>query len=105
MVNGRADRRRMFDRLRRKLPDNHDLADVRADELPAGQAFVNFEKLRMVGSAQAHDLAIDRGGFRCRGHACRAWSYQARWSAFGFVLLCMGHRRADLICNPLAPTR
>ena len=55
-------RRRMFDRLRRKLPENHDLPDVRADELPAGQAFVNFEKLRMVGSAQAHDLAIDRGG-------------------------------------------
>jgi len=45
------------------LPANHDLADVRLDELPAGRAFVNFEKLRMVGSAQAHDLAIDRAGF------------------------------------------
>ena len=64
MVNGRADTAAAM--LRRKLPGNHDLADIRADELPAGQAFVNFEKLRRVGSAQAHDLAIDRGGFRCR---------------------------------------
>jgi hypothetical protein len=34
-------RRRLFSRLQRKLPDAHDLAGVRADELPSGAAFVN----------------------------------------------------------------
>ena len=31
-------RRRLFERLRRRLPDSHDLANIRADELPSGQA-------------------------------------------------------------------
>jgi hypothetical protein len=93
-------------RLRRKLPANHDLADVRAAELPAGRA--GFCELREVAYGWERTSSRPRnrpGGLRCRGHACRAWSYQACWSAFRFVLLCMGHRRADLICNPLAPTR
>ena len=38
-------RRRLFDRLRVKLPSGHSLADCRSDDLPAGQAFVNIEEL------------------------------------------------------------
>jgi hypothetical protein len=38
-------RRRLFERLRVKLPSDHSLADCRADDLPSGQAFVNFEKM------------------------------------------------------------
>jgi hypothetical protein len=45
-------RRRLYERLRRKLPSSHDLAGVRADELPAGQAFVNFEAM-LLDAAKA----------------------------------------------------
>jgi hypothetical protein len=39
-----AFRRRLFARLVRKLPDSHDLAEVRADEL-TGQAMTNLEAM------------------------------------------------------------
>jgi hypothetical protein len=45
-------RRRLFDRLRRKLPPSHSLADVRGDELPPGPAFLNFEQM-MLEAAKA----------------------------------------------------
>jgi hypothetical protein len=38
-------RRRLFDRLRVKLPSDHSLADCRADDLPAGQGFLNIEAM------------------------------------------------------------
>jgi hypothetical protein len=47
-----AYRRRLFNRLVRKLPDRHDLAGVRADELPAGQAFVTFEAMLLQAAKQ-----------------------------------------------------
>jgi hypothetical protein len=45
-------RRRLFERLRRRLPDSHDLAQIRADELPSGQAYLNFERM-IIDAAKA----------------------------------------------------
>ena len=45
-------RRRLFERLRRRLPDSHDLANIRADELPSGQAYLNFERM-IIDAAKA----------------------------------------------------
>lgn len=45
-------RRRLFERLRRRLPDSHDLANIRADELPSGQAYLNFERM-VIDAAKA----------------------------------------------------
>ena len=45
-------RRRLFERLRRRLPDSHDLANIRADELPSGPAYLNFEKM-IIDAAKA----------------------------------------------------
>jgi hypothetical protein len=45
-------RRRLFERLRRRLPDSHDLANIRADELPSGQPYLNFERL-IIDAAKA----------------------------------------------------
>ena len=47
-----AYRRRLFERLRRKLPSNHDLANIRADELPSGDVYVEFER-RVIEAARA----------------------------------------------------
>jgi hypothetical protein len=44
-------RRRLYDHLRRKLPGGHDLAGVRADDLPTGPAFVHF-KAQVIEAAQ-----------------------------------------------------
>jgi hypothetical protein len=38
-------RKRLFNRLVRKLPRSHSLADVRADDIPGGAAARNFEQL------------------------------------------------------------
>jgi hypothetical protein len=40
-----AFRSRLFDGLARKLPSGHDLAGIRADDLPSGPARVNFEQM------------------------------------------------------------
>jgi hypothetical protein len=45
-------RRRLFSRLQRKLPDTHDLVDIRADDLPSGQAYLNFEQM-IIDAAKA----------------------------------------------------
>ena len=45
-------RRRLFSRLQRKLPDSHDLVDIRADDLPSGQAYLNFEQM-IIDAAKA----------------------------------------------------
>src|SRR5580704_3742899 len=45
-------RRRLFSRLQRKLPDSHDLVDIRADDLPSGQAYLNFEQM-MIDATKA----------------------------------------------------
>ena len=45
-------RRRLFERLRRRLPDSHDLANIRANELPSGQAYLNFERM-IIDAAKA----------------------------------------------------
>jgi hypothetical protein len=45
-------RRRLFSRLQRKLPDSHDLVDIRADDLPSGQAYLNFEQM-IIDAARA----------------------------------------------------
>jgi hypothetical protein len=45
-------RRRLFSRLQRKLPDSHDLVDIRADDLPSGQAYLNFEQM-LLDAAKA----------------------------------------------------
>jgi hypothetical protein len=47
-----AYRRRLFSRLQRKLPDSHDLVDIRADDLPSGQAYLNFEQM-IIDAAKA----------------------------------------------------
>jgi hypothetical protein len=43
-------RRRLYDRLRLKLPPNHELADIRSDDAGSGQAYVNFER-QMIDAA------------------------------------------------------
>ena len=45
-------RMRLYEGLRCKLPDNHDLADVRADDIPGGQAARNFEEM-IIAAAKA----------------------------------------------------
>jgi hypothetical protein len=45
-------RRRLFSGLQRKLPDSHDLVDIRADDLPSGQAYLNFEQM-LLDAAKA----------------------------------------------------
>ena len=47
-----AYRRRLYERLRRKLPVGHDLANIRADELPSGDVYVEFER-RVIEAATA----------------------------------------------------
>jgi hypothetical protein len=47
-----AYRRRLFSRLQRKLPDSHDLVDIRADDLPSGQTYLNFEQM-MIDATKA----------------------------------------------------
>jgi hypothetical protein len=50
-----AFRRRLFEQLRRRLPSNHALADVRGDELPTGKTYLNFEK-QMIEAAKAEGM-------------------------------------------------
>jgi hypothetical protein len=38
-------RQRLYEHLRRKLPDGHELATVRADEIPAGRPAAEFERM------------------------------------------------------------
>jgi hypothetical protein len=45
-------RRRLYEHLRRKLPPGNELSDVRSDDIPAGQAFVNFENM-IIEAAKA----------------------------------------------------
>jgi hypothetical protein len=45
-------RRRLYERLRRRLPDSHELVNVRADELPSGPAYLNFERM-VIDAAKA----------------------------------------------------
>jgi hypothetical protein len=45
-------RKRLYEGLRRKLPDDHELASVRADDIPGGQAARNFEQM-MIEAATA----------------------------------------------------
>jgi hypothetical protein len=45
-----AYRRRLFSRLQRKLPDSHELAGIRSDDL-GGKAFANFEAM-LISAAQ-----------------------------------------------------
>jgi hypothetical protein len=40
-----AYRRRLYENLRRRLPESHDLSSVRADELPTGKVYLSFEKM------------------------------------------------------------
>ena len=48
-------RQRLYEYLRKKLPSNHDLFSVRADDIPAGQAATNFETM-MIAAAMAEGL-------------------------------------------------
>jgi hypothetical protein len=45
-----AFRRRLFGRLMRRLPDNHDLQGIRADDMPSGTAFDNFEAMLLTAA-------------------------------------------------------
>jgi hypothetical protein len=47
-----AYRRGLFESLRHKLPDSHDLAGVRADQLPSGDAYLNFEAIIISAAKQ-----------------------------------------------------
>jgi hypothetical protein len=51
--------RRLYERLRHRLPSGHDLANVRADDLPAGPARTNFERL-LIQAAIAEGLQPSR---------------------------------------------
>jgi hypothetical protein len=48
-------RQRLYEYLRKKLPSNHDLFSVRADDIPAGDAARNFETM-MIEAAMAEGL-------------------------------------------------
>ena len=50
-----AYRRRLYGRLMRRLPDSHELQGVRADDLPTGKAFDNFEAM-LLEAAKAEGL-------------------------------------------------
>jgi hypothetical protein len=47
-----AYRRRLYERLRRRLPESHELAGIRADSLPSGQAYLNFEQMIIAAARQ-----------------------------------------------------
>jgi hypothetical protein len=50
-----AYRQRLYEYLRKKLPSGHDLSTVRADDIPAGDAARNFERM-MISAALAEGL-------------------------------------------------
>jgi hypothetical protein len=50
-----AYRRRLYGRLMRRLPDSHELQGIRADDLPTGKAFDNFEAM-LLEAAKAEGL-------------------------------------------------
>ena len=56
-----AYRRRLYNRLARKLPTNHDLADLRADDLGGSTlVFDNFEKLLLeAATAEGFKPSVD----------------------------------------------
>jgi hypothetical protein len=84
-------RHRLYERLRRKLPNHHSLADVRGDELH-GVAFVNFEKMlleaaKAEGERPSVENMPDDGTIvmRVRSDANTGGKYNEFWGKTSFI--------------------
>ena len=100
-------RQRLYEGLRRKLPSDHDLFDVRADDLPASAAR-NFEQMMLAAALREglkpSEANLPRDGSLVRRERTDAMSgaKSIEWMGRESFLKSMGHppQRVLRIMNP-----